>query len=250
MEKANPNGSRTNRPTDNLQLRTRERGSQHETSFDQCGGGRRARVLGAGLGATSQSVRRQRDGRAGSEPRRTGTDALQLGPKPGRIGAVWSAHRAACGNGSLGDAAVLDVGYQFGNAAEAPGIPPCFARQTRASSQPFPEPAGECRKSVEWGRTCPAPIRRLLTSSASSRAWHGASPAGGCDGCRTNARRRKGHVEWIGSSLAFIGPIGVVWGSPALGTGRFEPLSVDAATTPPASAPHLLSTGSGRGDRL
>jgi hypothetical protein len=77
------------------------------------------------LGATSQSVRRQLDGRAGSEPRRTGIDALQLRPAHDGSSAALG---AGSGDGTLGYAAVLDVGYQLGNAAEAPGIAPCFAR--------------------------------------------------------------------------------------------------------------------------
>jgi hypothetical protein len=119
---------------DHVQLRTEREDCRHETSFDRCGGGRRARILRPRVGATGQPVRWQRHGHARPEPRRTGTDTLQLGPEPRRIGAVGSAHGAACGNGSLGNAAVF--GKQFGDAPEAPSCSSCLARENgRASSR-------------------------------------------------------------------------------------------------------------------
>jgi len=87
------------------QLRTEREDRRHETSsFDRCGGGRRARVFSARLGTAGQSVRWQLYGYARPEPRWTGTDALQLWPphdsSPAALG-------ARSGNGSVGDAAVI-----------------------------------------------------------------------------------------------------------------------------------------------
>jgi hypothetical protein len=145
----------------------REDRKNETSSFDQCGGGRRARIFGTRLGATGKSVRWERHGYARPEPRRTGTDTVQLGPEPRRIGAIGSAHGAFGADGSLRDAAVFDVRYQFGDAAKAPpGLTPRLARQTIASPQPVLEPAGQCRKSVEPGRAAAAAGGELSAASA------------------------------------------------------------------------------------
>ncbi len=129
------------------------KGSQHEAPPDRCGGGRRTRILGACLGATGQSVGRQFHGRAGSKSWRPGADAVQLGSAHDGSSAAFG---TASGDGSLGDAAVFDVRHQFGNAAEAPGIPPCLPRQDgRASSRERSAIDRKYRQPAEPRRTRP-----------------------------------------------------------------------------------------------
>jgi hypothetical protein len=115
-----------------------QRGSEHETSLDRRGGGCRACVLRAQLGATRQSVGRKRDGYARSQPRRAGTDAVQLGSAtPGGYSADGAAP-VGCGTGAF------NVGFHFGDAADSPPCAQRFARQDGgASSQSLSEPAGE-----------------------------------------------------------------------------------------------------------
>jgi len=105
----------------------------HETSSDWRGGGCRACIRRACLGATSQSVRWEPHGHAGPEPRRARADTVQRRcARAETIGfKLHPTVDAACGNGAHGWGA--DVGQHLGDTAESPSCTSCLARQNGAS---------------------------------------------------------------------------------------------------------------------
>jgi hypothetical protein len=142
-----------------------KRGLNRATCLDRRRGFGRARVCGARLGST------------GSEPR--------------RIGAVGSAHDrgSACGDGSLGDAAVLDVRYQFGDAGGAPpGLTSCLAWQDgRASSREGYATKQRYRQPAEPGGTRPAAGGKHVNVGGCPCPWHGAAERGRYKGTECSA---------------------------------------------------------------
>src|SRR5262249_37716885 len=150
---------------------------------------------------TSFAVGRKRARSAGTKPRRSRADTLQLrsadysGP---------AAFGAPSGNGSVGDATIVDVRHKLGDATEAPRVTPCVPpRQAFASSQPLSKSAGQCCQSVEPGRARTAPIRRFHTSAGSSGPGHvGPDVARRSQGSRTDACRRKGDLDRAHRSIA------------------------------------------------
>ena len=177
-------------------------GRTDETSLPWRRIDRRACVHCPARGAASQSIGGKFDGHAGPEPWRSGTDALQCQPEcrpqPRRFGAVGSSHAAARGTGLLGTPAVLDVRHQFGDAAKAPRVAPCDT-QGVASSQPFPEFAGQHRRQpAEPSGAGAASIGQLHAATAPTGARHVLSaPAERGDPTTADAGRRKGNLDWI-----------------------------------------------------
>jgi hypothetical protein len=167
-----------------VQPGTEREDHRHETSFiDRCGGGRRASVFGARLGTISQSIRWQLHGHPGSEPRRAGTDTVQLGPAHDR------------GFAAFGDAALFDVRYQLGDAPAPPGLTPCLARQDgRPSSRERSAIERRYRQPAERGRAAAAAGGELRepvgpSSSGDDASW---------------AARRRAHDHSRHRAIAFI----------------------------------------------
>ena len=139
-------------------VRQRRRSDGDEASLEQRGGGRRASILGAGSGATSQSGRKP-DGYAGSQPRWAGTDTLQhgrtssgahtIGPdarrRQGDIGGTDSPYYAR--------AAAFDLRYNVGDAPDAPSR----ARPPRDAwhDGPWPEIGDGYGRTAEPSRARP-----------------------------------------------------------------------------------------------
>jgi hypothetical protein len=111
--------------------------NSHETSSDWRGGGCRARIRRACLGATSQSVRWEPDGHAGPEPRRARADTVQRRcARAEAIGFKLHPTEAPCGNGARGNGARdggADAGQHLGDTTGPPPCSACLACQNDAS---------------------------------------------------------------------------------------------------------------------
>jgi hypothetical protein len=144
---------------------------ENKASLERRCGDCRACALRASLGATSQSIGRKLDGRAGSQPRWAGSDALQRG-------------RTSIGFG---------LRHNLGDAAEAPSCarPPC-GEHSRDAPCPWPQVGDGYHRTAQPSRARPAPIGEFHSSPGPARPRNGPACLGRNE---PDASRRESDIE-------------------------------------------------------